>query len=61
MELTTFGIQATGVLNKNRLLKCTSIGDKQMQKKEHDHFEQRSPHVVQKQSNLCGTTSGWIR
>ena len=51
-ELTIFCIQATGVLNKNRLLKCTSIGDKQLQKKERDHFEQRSAHVA-KNSVTC--------
>ena len=31
-------IPATGVLNKNRLRKCTIIGDKQLQKKERGHF-----------------------
>ena len=34
-------IRATRVLNKNRLRKCTIIGDKQLQKqKERGHFEQ---------------------
>ena len=33
-------IRATGVLNKNRLRKCTIIGDKQLQNKESSHFEQ---------------------
>ena len=43
--LTNFGvknIRITRVLNKNRLRKCTIIGDKQLQKKERDHFEQRT-------------------
>ena len=35
-------IRATGVLNKNRLRKCTIIGDKQLKKKERGHFEQRT-------------------
>ena len=35
-------IQATRLLNKNRLRKCTIIGEKQLQKKECDHFEQRT-------------------
>ena len=35
-------IQATGVPNKNKLRKCTIIGGKQLQKKEHGHFEQRT-------------------
>ena len=47
-------IRATGVLNKNRLRKWTIIGDKQLQKKEGDHFEQRSAHQAKKQCNLCG-------
>ena len=33
-------ILATGVLTKNRLHKCTIIGNKQQQKKENFHFEQ---------------------
>ena len=53
-ELTIFGIRVTGVLNKNRLRKCTSIGDKQLQKKERDHFEQRNAHLAKKHFNLCG-------
>ena len=36
-------IWATGVLNKNRLRKCTIVGDKQLQKKECGHFGQRTP------------------
>ena len=36
-------IQGTGVLNKNRLRKCTIIVDKQLQKRQHSHFEQRTP------------------
>ena len=49
-------IQATDVLNENRLRKCTIIGDKQLQnkkKKERGHFEQRSTHQAKKQRNLC--------
>ena len=34
-------IRETGVLNKHRLRNCTVIGDKQFQKKERGHFEQR--------------------
>ena len=33
-------ILATRVLSKNRLRKCTIIGDKHQQKKEHGHFKQ---------------------
>ena len=51
-ELTIFSIRATGVLNKKRLRKCTSIGGKQLQKKERDRFEQRSAHVA-KNSVTC--------
>ena len=43
--LTHLGVNniwATGVLNKNRLHKCTIVGKKQPQKKECDHFEQRT-------------------
>ena len=45
--LTHFGvnnIRATRVLNKNTLSlrKCTTIGNKQLQKKERGHFEQRT-------------------
>ena len=47
-------IRAVGMLNKNRLRKCTSIGDKQLQKKERDHFEQRNAHLAKKHFNLCG-------
>ena len=42
--LTRLGVNnicETGVLNKNRLRKRTAIGNKQLQKKEHGHFEQR--------------------
>ena len=35
-------IRATLVLNKNRLHKCTIIGDKQLQKKDHSHFVQHT-------------------
>ena len=54
--LSHFGVNnipATGVLNKNRLCKCTVTGDKQLQKKERDNFEQRSAHQAKKQCNLC--------
>ena len=47
-------IRATGMLNKNRLRKCTIIGDKQLQKKGRDHFEQSRAHQAKKQCNLCG-------
>ena len=33
-------IRATGVLNKNSLRKCITIGEKQLQKKERGHFKQ---------------------
>ena len=45
-------IQASGVLNKNRLRKCTIIGDKHLEKKKRGHFEQRSAHLAKKQCNL---------
>ena len=35
-------IRAASVLNKNRLLKCTIIGDKHLQKTKRDYFEQRT-------------------
>ena len=35
-------IRATRVLNKNRLRKCTVIGEKQLQNKERGHFEKRT-------------------
>ena len=47
-------IWASGVFNKNRLRKYTIIGDKQLQKKECDHFEQRSTHQAKALCNLCG-------
>ena len=37
-HLEVINIRATGVLNENRLRKCT--GDKQLQKKERGYFEQ---------------------
>ena len=43
--LTHLGVNnilATGVLNKNRLRKCNIIGNRQLQKKERGHFEQRT-------------------
>ena len=43
------------MLNINRLHKCTSIVEKQLQKeKERGHFEQRSTPLAKKQCNLCG-------
>ena len=47
-------MRARGMLNKNRLRKYTVIGDKQLQKKERDHFEQRSAHQAETQCNFCG-------
>ena len=47
-------IRARGVFNKNRLRKYTIIGDKQLQKKERGHFEQRSAHQAKTLCNLCG-------
>ena len=35
-------IQATRVLNKNSLSKCTITAGKELQKKERDHFEQHT-------------------
>ena len=35
-------IQATSVLNKNRFRKSTITGGKQVQKKEHPHFEKHT-------------------
>ena len=35
-------IRATGFFNKNRLRRCTIIGDKQLQKEERGHLVQRS-------------------
>ena len=42
LELTTFEQELC--LTKNRLQKYTIIGDKQLEKKEHGHLEQRSAH-----------------
>ena len=42
------------MFNKNRLRKYTIIGDKQLQKKERGHFEQRSAHQAKTLCNLCG-------
>ena len=52
-------IQATRVLNKNRLRKCTIIGDKHLQKKERGYFEQikSSKKAVQLWQWLDGTTA----
>ena len=35
-------IRAIGALNKNRLRKCTVIGNKQLQEEERRHFEQHT-------------------
>ena len=50
-NLCVNNIRAIPVLNKNRLRKCTIIGDKQLQKKERDHFEQCK--LKQKNSVTC--------
>ena len=42
MHLGVNNIRATGVLKKKSLRKCTIIWDKQLQKKEDGHFEQRT-------------------
>ena len=55
--LTHIGVNniwARGVINKNSLRKYTIIGEKQMQKKERGHFEQRSTHQAITLCNLCG-------
>ena len=41
IHLGVNNIGATRVLNEIRLRKCTIIGNKQLQKKERGHFEQR--------------------
>ena len=46
-------VQATRMLNKNRLRKCTIIGDKQLQKK----GTLNSAHQTKKQ---CNFDSGWL-
>ena len=45
-------MRASGVFNKNRLRKYTIIGDKQLQKKERGHFEQRSAHQAKTLCNM---------
>ena len=58
--LTHLGVNniwVAGVLNKNKLRKCTVIGDKRLQKKKGDHFEQRNARQAKKQLNLCG----WLK
>ena len=47
-------IRARGVVNKNSLCKYTIIGDKQLQKKELDHFQQRNAHQAKMLFSLCG-------
>ena len=62
--LTRFAINkilTAGVLNKNKLRKYTTTGDKQLQKKERGHFEQGSTHQARKGVQLVWlvrTTSG---
>ena len=41
-RLEVNNMRATRVLNKNRLCKYTITGDKQLQKRERSHFEQRT-------------------
>ena len=50
LELTT--CEQSGVFNKNKLRKDTTFGDKQLQKKERGHFEQRSAHQAKILCNL---------
>ena len=45
--------RARGVLNKNRLLKYTIIREKQLQKQDRGHFEQRGAHQAKALLNLC--------
>ena len=45
-------MRANGMFNKNRLRKYTIIGDKQLQKKERGHFEQRSAHQAKTLCNM---------
>ena len=43
--LTLLGVNnipATDVLNEDKLRKCTTIGEKQLQKKERGHLKQRT-------------------
>ena len=47
-------IRARRAFNKNRIRKYTMIGDKQLQKNERSHFEQRSAHQAKTLCNLCG-------
>ena len=42
IHLGVNNIWVTRVLNKNRLPKCTIIGEKQQNKKERGYFEQRT-------------------
>ena len=41
-HLRVNNIRATRALSKSRLSKCTILGDKQLKKKKHSHFEQRA-------------------
>ena len=42
------------MLNKNGLRKYTIIGNKQLQKKKRDLFEQRGRRQTKRLCNLCG-------
>ena len=48
-------IWAKVVLKKNRIRKCTIFRDKQLQKKERDHFEQRGAGKAKKQCTCVVT------
>ena len=50
-------IRTTRVLNKNRLPKCTIIGDKQLQKTTKNVTTLNSTHQAKKQ---CSFDSGWL-
>ena len=50
-------IRATRVLNKNRLRKCTIIGDKQLQKRKKKLVSLNSAHQAK---NLFNFDHGWL-
>ena len=54
-QLGVNNILATPVLNKNRLGKCTIIGDKQLQKKERGHL-----NIAHQAKKECNFDSGWL-
>ena len=54
-HLEVNNIRATGVLNENRLHKCTIIGDKQLQKR--NVVTLSGAHQAKK---LCNFDSGWL-